>query len=148
MAVEPGTVPVTLLGREAILEADDLPFEYVEVPEWGGTVKVQGLTGQGRDEYLASMAVMERGKVVGQNVSHASGRMIAECVVDEEGNRLFSIVDVGKLSQKSAIAVGRVFEVAARLSGLEEDDIEALGKGSKPTLNGDSTSILPNDSAG
>ena len=34
-----------MLTKEAILAADDLPREKVDVPEWGGEVYVRALTG-------------------------------------------------------------------------------------------------------
>lgn len=130
-----------LLSRDAILAADDLPYEDVPVPEWGGVVRVRGLSGKGRDEYLSSMAVMAGGQVVGQNTVNVSARLVAHCVIDPEtGDPAFTQADIGKLGEKSAAALGRVFEVAARLSGLSEDDVKSLGEGSAPTLNGAITS--------
>ena len=52
---------MSLLSKEAILAAQDLPSEDVEVPEWGGTVRVRGLDGKGRDEYFMSQAVIRGG---------------------------------------------------------------------------------------
>ena len=45
---------VVFLNREAILAAEDLPRELVEVPEWGGAVYVRALTGAERDQFEAS----------------------------------------------------------------------------------------------
>jgi hypothetical protein len=42
------------LTRDAILQAPDLQGEDVAVPEWGGTVRVRGLSGAQRDAYEAS----------------------------------------------------------------------------------------------
>jgi L-ascorbate metabolism protein UlaG (beta-lactamase superfamily) len=131
---------MTLLGREAILAADDLPSEDVDVPEWGGTVRVQGLSGKARDEYFTSMAVIRGGQVVGQDTRNTSARLVAQCLVGEDGQTLFTPGDIDLLGAKSAAALGRVFEVAARLSGLEESDVKSLGEDSAPTLNGATTS--------
>ena len=43
------------LTRDAILQATDLTFEDVAVPEWGGVVRVRGLTGTERDAFEASV---------------------------------------------------------------------------------------------
>jgi len=140
-------VPPVMLTKDAIKAVADLPTEDVEVPEWGGMVRVRGLSGADRDAYFASMAVMGKGgNVVGSDFSHATGKLVSLCVVDGNGDPMFSAIDVGWLGQKSAVALGRVFEAASRLSGLEEADIEALGKDSNPTLNGDSTSTSPSGS--
>ena len=40
---------MTLLSKSAILCANDLQTEDVDVPEWGGTVRVRSFTGRERD---------------------------------------------------------------------------------------------------
>jgi len=114
-----------LLTREAILQAEDLPTEDVEVPEWGGVVRVRGLTGAERDAFEQSI-VEQRGKNTRMNLRNIRARLVALTVVDEEGNRLFSDDDVEALGRKSAAALNRVFEVAQRLSGLRPEDVEEL----------------------
>ena len=42
---------VGLLNRSAILDAEDLKHEDVEVAAWGGTVRVRMMTGAERDEF-------------------------------------------------------------------------------------------------
>lgn len=46
---------MTLLSKSAILCANDLQTEDVEVPEWGGAVRVRSFTGRERDAFEASM---------------------------------------------------------------------------------------------
>ncbi|MFE3382837.1 hypothetical protein [Streptomyces anulatus] len=41
------------LSAEQILDADDLAIEDVPVPEWGGTVRVKGMSGTERDRFEA-----------------------------------------------------------------------------------------------
>lgn len=114
-----------LLGRDAILQADDLSWEDVEVPEWGGMVRVRGLTGAERDAFEAEM-VEQRGKKVRMDMQNFRAKLVVRSVVDEEGKRLFSDKDAPQLGQKSAAALQRVFEVAQRLSGLSDTDVGEL----------------------
>ncbi len=132
--------PARLLGRDDILAAQDLPAEDVEVPEWGGMVRVRGLSGKDRDAYFTSMAVARGGQIIGRDTRNVSAKLVAQCVVGETGEPLFTQHDIDLLGAKSAAALGRVFEVAARLSGLEEEDIAGLEKDSGPALNGATTS--------
>ena len=44
-----------ILSREDIAQADDIVIEAVDVPEWGGTVLVKGMTGAERDRFEISM---------------------------------------------------------------------------------------------
>ena len=46
---------MTLLSKTAILAAQDLQTEDVEVPEWGGAVRVRSFTGRERDVFEAGM---------------------------------------------------------------------------------------------
>ncbi len=125
------------LTRDLILEANDLKREQVEIPEWGGTVYVRGLTGAERDAFEASInADGGQGKI--QNVR---ARLVAFTVVDENGNRIFSDADAGILGRKSANALNRVFEVALRLNGIGNKEVEALAKNSNPEPSGDSVSV-------
>lgn len=113
------------LTRDAILGARDLPTEDVEVPEWGGTVRVRGLTGTERDAFEQSIA-RRKGKNVELNLRNVRAKLVALSVVDEQGNRIFSEADVDALGQKSAAALDRIFRVAQRLSGLTDEDVEEL----------------------
>lgn len=111
---------MALLGREAILGAVDLPTVDVEVPEWGGTVRVRMLTGTERDAFEAG-TVIRQGKKVEANLVNIRARLVALCVVDENGQRLFTEADAEKLGQKSGAALGRVFEAAQKINGLTQE---------------------------
>ena len=114
-----------LLSRDAILQADDLEYEDVEVPEWGGTVRVRALNGTDRDAYEASLRQL-RGKEFVPNTVNVRAKLVAKAVVGEDGERLFSDQEVSALGKKSAAALDRVFEVAARLSRISEEDVDDL----------------------
>jgi hypothetical protein len=113
---------VAYLTREQILQAADIRFEDVEVPEWGGTVRVRSLTGAERDDLEGSIAELE-GLEIYENFR---ARLVTRAVVDETGKRLFSDKDIERLGEKSGAALDRVFSVAQRLSGLTKADIEEL----------------------
>lgn len=129
---------MALLTRDAILQAQDLPTEDVEVPEWGGTVRVRALTGAERDAFEQSI-VEQKGKSTKMNLQNLRAKLVALTVVDEEGNRIFNDADAKLLGQKSALALNRVFEVAQKLSGLTPADVEELTKNSEGDQSEDST---------
>lgn len=116
---------MTLLSRDAILQADDLPTETVEVKEWGGSVCIRSMTGAERDKYEASM-VERKGKDVQVNLKNIRARLVALCCIDEDGKRLFADSDMEALGKKSAAALDRVFAVAQKLNGLSAQDVEEL----------------------
>jgi hypothetical protein len=47
---------MTLLSKSAILCANDLQTEDVDVPEWGGAVRVRSFTGRELDAFEASIS--------------------------------------------------------------------------------------------
>lgn len=117
---------MALLGRDQILSADDTQSQIVPVPEWGGEVKILGLSGEDVDKYEASVLRMRKGKpdVALQN---ATARLVAWCLVDENNSRMFTNEsDLKELGKKSGVALQRCFEVAAQLSGLRPGDVEAM----------------------
>lgn len=115
---------MALLTRDAILKADDLPKETVDVPEWGGGVLVRSMTGAERDAFEAQM--FEGGKARLQNLR---ARLVSQVCVDEQGNRLFTDEDIVALGAKSANALDRVFNAAQRLNAMGKEDVEAAKKG-------------------
>jgi hypothetical protein len=126
------------LSKEAILAANDADFEFVDVPEWGGKVRVKTLTGDERDSYEQSL-IDQRGNVLGPKLAGAQARLVALTAVDDDGKRLFADEDVKALGAKSAQALNRVFEVSMRLSRLTQQDVEALVGNSNGTQDESST---------
>ncbi len=115
------------LTRETILKVMDLQTETVEVPEWGGTVHVRTLTGTERDTFETSL-FEGQGTDQRQRLANLRAGLVALCVVDEDGNRIFSDGDAEALGFKSAAALDRVFAVAQRLNGLGPAGVEELVK--------------------
>ena len=129
-----------ILSKDAILAADDLKYEDVEVPEWGGSVRVRSLTGSERDEYEASLLV-GKGKDKDINFQNARARMIYLSAIDEEGGRLFiKAGDVVAIGKKNANALDRVFSVCQKLSGMRKEDMDELLGNSETAPKGGSTS--------
>jgi hypothetical protein len=114
-----------MLNKDAILSANDLPTETVDVPEWGGQVVIRSMTGKERDEFEQSI-VTTNGKSRETNMQNIRARLCALTMVDEAGNRLFDSADAEKLGGKSAKALDRVFAVAQKLNGLSSGDVDEL----------------------
>ena len=117
------TMPV--LSREDILKVDDIQIEFVEVPEWGGSVFVKGMTGAERDRFESGIIEIS-GDDSKVNMTDIRAKLCAVSVCNEDGKKLFSPADIKELSKKSASALQKVFEVAQRLSGITDDDVEEL----------------------
>ena len=116
-----------LITREAFFAKRSLPRETVHIPELGGDVIVQGLTGKQRDQYEASCVQTKNGQRT-FNLLDARAKLIALSVVNEDGKRFFEGSDVAGISAMPAAIVDRIFAVAQRLSGITQQDVEDLGK--------------------
>ena len=113
------------LTRSAILAAQDTPVRVVEVPEWGGAVRVKTLTAAERDAF-ESEVVQRNGRDVRTNTRNIRARMVALTVVDSGGVPLFSVSDIEALGQKSGKAMDRVWAAASELAGMREEDVQEL----------------------
>lgn len=127
------------LNADDILNIDDRQFETVEVPEWGGAVRVRGLTGRERDQFEESILGTRDKKGNSRlQLKNTRARLVAMAVVDENGQRLFNRSDINKLGKKSSVALNRIYEVALRLSGISEEDQAELEGNSNGAAGDDS----------
>lgn len=131
-----------ILNKDDILKVSDIQTELVSVPEWGGDVYVRGLNGAERDKLENSLIEM-RGKDRRLNMMNVRAKLASMAICDENGKRLFNDADIQALGQKSAIALQRVFEIAQRLSGIGDNDVEELTEGLEESPFGDSASASP-----
>ena len=107
-----------LLTKADILGVSDLPTEIVDVPQWGGKVKVRGMNAGERDKF--------EDQIRRQGMSNLRALLASLTIIDESGKRLFTDAEITKLAEKSAGALDVIVEVASRLSGLLDEDVEIL----------------------
>lgn len=115
------------LTKAQILAADSTKFADVEVPEWGGTVRIRTITGTERDLFDE-----HRDKIWKDGEQRLGTRafLCAMAICDESGKRLFAPTEVQTLGEKSATALDRVFDAVWRLNGLGRDGVENAAKNS------------------
>lgn len=122
----------TLLGADDILDADDVTFRDVPVPEWTpkgkptAYVRVRSLTGAERDAYETSMVKMKKDGSAQDNRLNIRARLVALSAVNKQGVRLFSGAAVERLGKKSSAALQRVCNAAQELSSIDDTLIEEL----------------------
>lgn len=130
-----------LLTKKQILGADDRKTEIVDVPEWGGKVRLIAMSGEGRAAFEEAISLIDH-KDAKQRANGRKFReiLIAHSVVDVDGTLLFSAEDVSKLAQRSTAAIDRVFNAAAKLSAVNNGALEEAEKNSEATTTGDTSS--------
>lgn len=117
--------PPVFLSRQQILDAQDITYEVVHVPGWGGHVRVKSMTGHERDQLEASMVLEKHGER-SMTMDDFRAKVCAATVVDAAGDRLFSEADIKALSRKSAGSLAQVAEVGTRLAGMSKNDVKAI----------------------
>lgn len=139
-----------LLSRDDILNAQDLPSETIEVPEWGGWVTVRSMTGTERDEFEASLVIEKKGRKGrtdrSMDMHNIRAKLVSLCLVDDDGKRLFSQYDMEVLGAKSSKALDRCYEAASRLSGIRDEDLEELTEDFAESQDAPSSTSWPSDS--
>ena len=133
---------MTYLSRDEILAADDLRAEDVKVPEWGGVVRVRELTGTELDAYQASMMSLRDGETIPE-MGNMRAKLVTRAIVGDDGEPMFTELDIGRLGQKSGVALQRVYEVAARLSGLSAASEDEATANLEPDQTAGSSSSSP-----
>lgn len=108
-----------------ILECNDVTTKDVEVPEWGGVVRVAVMTGKARDAYEQKLSALSGKR---DTVENLRALYLSHCLVDEAGALLFSQADIVKLGEKNGNALSRLFMEATTLNALGVEGMEELAK--------------------
>lgn len=108
-----------MLTREAILNAQRLKTDSIDVPEWGGVVNVRQLTALERFAFFDALDELSEGEDNKRKKDlNASGLFVCWTVVDEKGERLFQDSDLDALIASNAHVVERIATHAGKLNGI------------------------------
>jgi hypothetical protein len=114
---------MAILSRDAILKVNDLKTEKVKVPEWGGEVIVRTLSAFERVRWEESLTESDKTHPYSGLV-----KMLSLCLIDEQGNQIFTSEDVEELGKKSISPLLRIQSVALRLNKVDVSSLEELTK--------------------
>ena len=112
---------MAFLSKNAILSSDDFKYATVSCPEFGGDIRVRGLTAAEQAK-IARMVNDKRTDDIAVVVT------IMGCV-DENGERIFDSSDKDALKAKSYAVLDRIAKKILELSGSgDADSIEDARK--------------------
>ncbi|MBU9608251.1 phage tail assembly chaperone [Burkholderia multivorans] len=137
----------TILNRAAILAANDLSTETVEVPEWGGAVILRTMTGTQRDAYETSLMTKDAAGRYTVDTENMRAKLVIFTAVDKTGTPVFTLDDLGALAGKNAAVIERLFVTAQRINGLAKDAVADAEKNSVSGQSDASASDSPQPSA-
>lgn len=119
------------LNRDDIVGAKDYRTVDVKVNEWrpeGVTedayVKVRPMTAGQRARYESAMVELHQTNKNFDKIGEYGLKVVAWCVVDEEGKRIFNDADVKQLEQKSSAPILRIRDAALKLSGMGSEAVD------------------------
>jgi hypothetical protein len=98
-----------MLTKEEILSITDKALKEIEIPEWGGSVFIRGMTLEDM-EYYQNLG----------NDSESLEKMIIRFVCDEQGNLLFAEADIPALKQKCIQTFKRIINEIKAFNSSEE----------------------------
>jgi hypothetical protein len=120
-----------MLNRNQILGAVDVQTQDIDVPEWGGTVRIAMMSGAARDTLQAAL-------VDNKKTSFFEAALVAATVVDDSGALVFSADDIAALQTKSAAVLTRIAEASMALNKIGAAAADAAVKNSGAATSGDS----------
>lgn len=126
------------LTREAILASKDSKFEDVEVPEWGGHIRLTIMSGRARDEFMTANAT-------NQSVGAFQARLLIATAQDTDGVPLFQADDIESLRDQNKDVLDRLSEICMRLNGIGGKAQKEIEKNSEAAPSGDSGSGSPSN---
>lgn len=127
--------------HDLILNSDDIETELVTVPEWNDAeIEIRGLDVANRSNVLKMGSAAD-----GFTVDFAKFWpivVISTAHDPKTGEQIFSLDDLDALKLKSAAVVERLGRIGIRISRLNPEAVDELGKTSLKTQNGVSSSTL------
>ncbi len=111
------------LNKSQIRSANDKRFTEVEVPEWGGSVRLGSFSAQIREEL--EMAMLARRNGDSMDVRGYRVQVVLAAAVDDAGSRLFTEDDATWLSDKDGVVLDRLADAALEHNGMGEDAAKA-----------------------
>lgn len=103
------------LSAEEILAVEDIKIAEVDVPEWGGVVRLRPMSGEEAEQFVS---------IVSKDKTGAAIKVVAMCAVKEDGlTRLFTEEQVGLLKKKALRAIMRLQKKAMEINGLNEEGL-------------------------
>lgn len=116
------------LSREILLAPTGPRFVEVEIPELNGRVRIKSMTAAERGRFEAFFQNATNGKTRAERLAKAREMLVIACVVDENGNKLFTPEDAKALASQDVTILERICKAAQELSAIEDSDLEQLAK--------------------
>ena len=119
----------SLIDKDALLGAAKRRFAVMPI-DGLGNVRIRSLTELERSRLEASVRD-KKGNLSSAKMLDLKCRLIVLCVVDEQGNQLFTNSDIERLGQQDSRITNALVEAIQTHCGWSEGDLEAIEKNSE-----------------
>lgn len=115
-----------LMGRAAFVGRAIRRYADVEIADFGA-IRLQSLSEREAADFQVA-ALDQRGRWRKKLAAGARRRLIALCLVDADGNRLFSDDEAEHLADMDGRIADAIYEHCVAHCGFRQDQVEAEGK--------------------
>ncbi len=120
-----------IIGRDGLLGLTERRYKVVEIGE--KRIRIQSLT-ELEKARLENKTIMRRSQRLDKDeMDLVRQRLIAACVVDQKGERLFGVGDMEALGRVDGWYIAHLYRECREHVGLDEGELEELVKNSAET---------------
>jgi hypothetical protein len=114
------------LTREQIETAPDIKYGMVDVPEWGGAVRIRGLFAS--EVARINESFRRKGEGKGDELGTPESIICGYGIIDEHGVNVFTSMTMRNLAKRNPSVLSRISTEIYRLTGLLEETQTAIEK--------------------
>tara|TARA_R100000152_G_C6782231_1_gene219178 strand:- start:7194 stop:7592 length:399 start_codon:yes stop_codon:yes gene_type:complete len=130
---------MTVASREALLKLCERRYATVDIPEREVTVRIQSLSESEKSQYETCLIAKNGKGIMRERLQDATRRLLALCIVDDAGERIFSDGDLSALANLDAFVSSRIYDACQEHCGFNKGDIDDTVKNSEQISVDDST---------
>jgi hypothetical protein len=115
------------IGKEQVESAQDLLFEIVPVPEWGGDARLQEFSADGKAIFGAwGQGIEDGGRKDVKSIVGFAARVVALSLSNDNGTLVYPDFEEGvaALLKRNPKTLNRLSDVTLKLSGITPDAVE------------------------
>lgn len=122
---------MTIASREALLKLCERRYSTVEIPERDISIRIQSLSEAEKSQYETCLIAKNGRGIMRERLQDATRRLIALCVVDEDGKRIFSDSDLSAIANLDSYISSRIYDACQEHCGFNKGDIDETVKNSE-----------------
>lgn len=122
---------MTIASREALLKLCERRYSTIDIPERDISIRIQSLSEAEKSQYETCLIAKNGRGIMRERLQDATRRLIALCVVDEEGKRIFSDSDLSAIANLDSYISSRIYDACQEHCGFNKGDIDETVKNSE-----------------